>query len=155
MKLILKNHNGKYAVSKRKAPNSRKWCSTWENSISFAFGHFVKLLYNQSQKMPPNPNCPPIPFSRTGLIYQGMSASPWLSHPGPAKALNCEHLSQKTKYERVFFHLDVGIELNCEPRIKGLALTLLLKILRWLDVWGQPVIVELESWQQAIHKIEV
>ena len=116
MKLILKNHNGKYAVSKRKAPNSRKWCSTWENSISFAFGHFVKLLYNQSQKMPPNPNCPPIPFSRTGLIYQGMSASPWLSHPGPAKALNCEHLSQKTKYERVFFHLDVGIELNCEPR---------------------------------------
>ena len=23
-----------------------------------------------------------------GLIYQGMSASPWLSHPGPAKALN-------------------------------------------------------------------
>ena len=50
MKLILKNHNGKYAVSKRKAPNSRKWCSTWENSISFAFGHFVKLLYNQSQR---------------------------------------------------------------------------------------------------------
>ena len=82
MKLILKNHNENYAVLKRKAPNPRKWCSTWENSIAFAFGHFAKLLFTQK----------PI---NAGLIYQGMSASPWLSHPGPAKALNCEHLSRK------------------------------------------------------------
>ena len=98
MKLILKNHNENYAVLKRKAPNPRKWCSTWENSIAFAFGHFAKLLFTQK----------PI---NAGLIYQGMSASPWLSHPGPAKALN---MSRK-KYESVFFRLDVGIELNCEP----------------------------------------
>ena len=50
--------------------------------------------------------------------------------------------------------LELNEIVNLET-IKGLALTLLLKILRWLDVWGQPVIVELESWQQAIHKIEV
>ena len=52
MKLILKNHNEKYAVLIRKAPNLRKWCSTWENSISFAFGHFVKLLYTPGVDLP-------------------------------------------------------------------------------------------------------
>ena len=52
MKLILKNHNEKYAVLKRKAPNPRKWCSTWEDSIYFAFGHFVKLLYTPGVDLP-------------------------------------------------------------------------------------------------------
>ena len=46
-------------------------------------------------------------------------------------------------------------ESNKIVKLSQETMTLLLKILRWLDVWGQPVIVELESWQQAIHKIEV
>ena len=44
-----------------------------------------------------------------GLIYQGMSASPWLSHPGPAKALNMSR-----KIWKCFLPPRVGIELNCE-----------------------------------------
>ena len=114
MKLILKNHNGKYAVSKRKAPNSRKWCSTWENSISFAFGHFVKLLYNQSQR------CHLILIALL-FLFRGLG---WFTrvclHLHGCHILDLQRhwtvsIYHRKKYDRVFFHLDVGIELNCEP----------------------------------------
>ena len=97
MKLILKTHNEKYAVLKRKAPNPRKWCSTWEDSIYFAFGHFVKLLYTPGVDLP-------------GYVCISMAVTSWT-----CKGIELWASITEKKYERVYFHRDVGIDLNCEP----------------------------------------